>query len=235
MKLVVEDVHSGYSTDTVVNGVDLTLENGESVALIGRNGMGKTTFVKALLGYLPRTRGRVEVGGQTVMGWPTHRIIRLGVAYAPQANNLFSELSVAENLDPGWAHSRIDSGHREQILEHFPVLGQRQRQRAGTLSGGEQRMLVLARALLMRPSLLILDEISDGLQPGIVGKVENLLREELERGDLTLLMIEQNLDLSLSLCERIAVMRLGQLEYSASSLEDGVRDELARQLAPSAS
>jgi ABC-type branched-subunit amino acid transport system ATPase component len=236
MKLVVEDLHTGYSTDTVVNGVDLTLEDGDSIAVIGRNGMGKTTLVRAILGYLPRTRGRVIMGSHLVSGWATHRIVRLGIGYAPQDNNLFSELSVAQNLDAGWAHTSVDRRHREQVLgQLFPVLGQRLRQRAGTLSGGEQRMLVLARALLMRPSLLILDEISEGLQPGMITKVQGVLRAGLDGGDLTLLMVEQNLDLSLSICNRLAVMKLGKLAYHASSSDAGVRGQLVTQLAPSAS
>lgn len=225
-------LRAGYGSATIVDGIDLEVGEGEAVAIVGRNGMGKSTFVKALLGLLGRAEGTIVIGGRDVRGWPTHRIVRLGIGYGPQEENLFAGLSVADNLDPGWARGRVEEERRRHVLEHFPVLGERLRQDAGTLSGGEQKMLVLARAMLMGPDLLVLDEISDGLQPAVVRRVQELLCAERERSRPTIIMVEQNLDLSLAVADRVAVMKLGQLVYTASSRDRAVREALTAQLAP---
>lgn len=232
MRLAVSDLRAGYGSATIIDGISLEAGDGQAIALVGRNGMGKTTLVRAILGYLPGSQGRVQVGGRDMLGWPTHKIIRAGVGYGPQDENVFADLTVADNLSIGWGRGAADPRRRRAVLEHFPVLGTRLRQHAGTLSGGEQKMLVLARALLQRPGLLILDEISDGLQPAMVTRVEEVLREERRRGDLTVLMVEQNLDLSLRIADRVAVMKLGRLVFEAPCGQPGVRAELARQLAP---
>ena len=146
------------------------------MAIVGRNGMGKSTLLRAL-GYLPATKGRIELDGADVSGWPTHRIVRLGLAYGPQEGALFANLSVGENLEAVRGTPR----RRESVLRYFPILGQRLGQLAGTLSGGEQKMLVLARALISEPALLVLDEISAGLQPTMVASIEEALRQERAR------------------------------------------------------
>jgi ABC-type branched-subunit amino acid transport system ATPase component len=232
VRVAVSDLRAGYGSATIVDGIDLAVADGEAVAVVGRNGMGKSTFVKAILGLIARKGGSVAIGGRDVAGWATHRIVRLGVGYAPQEENLFGDLSVADNLDVGWARGRVTEARRGEILDHFPVLAQRLRQFAGTLSGGEQKMLVLARALLMGPDLLVLDEISDGLQPAVVAQVQQLLAAERERAGLTVVMVEQNLDLSLAVADRVAVMKLGRLVFEAASDQEGVHDELTAQLAP---
>ena len=155
----------------------------------------------------------------------------MGVVYTPQEQSLFGELSVEENLSVG-VGGRCPKDLRDEILSVFPVLGERLRQRAGTLSGGEQKMLTLAKALAMRPELLLLDEISDGLGPGVVTVVGDTLTRLREQFGCTLLMVEQNLDLSLRVADRVAVLKLGSIVFESESTEPGLREGLTEQLAP---
>lgn len=232
MNVSVTNLHAGYGSATIIDSLDLHVRDGEAYAIVGRNGMGKTTLVKALLGYLPGTTGTVQIGAHDTSGWPTHRIVRLGIGYAPQEENLFSELTVGENLDFGQTRGNGSDALREEVLSHFPVLGTRLRQHAGTLSGGEQKMLVLARTLVVRPSLVILDEISDGLQPAMVSKVQALLTEIRRQHDVTIIMVEQNLDLALAVADRVAVMKRGDLVHETSADSPTAHQELVQELAP---
>lgn len=232
MRVAASGLRAGYGSATIIDGLDLEVEQGGVLTLLGRNGMGKTTLVKALLGLLPGTTGSVWLGGQEISGWPTHRIIRLGVGYAPQEENLFSELTVGENLEAARSGGADAQRRRAWVLDHFPVLSSRLRQPAGTLSGGEQKMLVLARTLLMAPSLMILDEISDGLQPAMVSTVGGLLREVRQWGEITILMVEQNVELALGLADRLAVMKLGSLVFETAAGSPTAREDLLRELAP---
>jgi ABC-type branched-subunit amino acid transport system ATPase component len=246
MNVSASNLHAGYGSATIIDGLDLNVRDGEAYAIVGRNGMGKTTLVKALLGYLPETHGTVQIGGHDTSGWPTHRIIRLGIGYAPQEENLFSELTVGENLDFGHMRGNVrrtgpgpSAGRpagsdtlREEVLSHFPVLGTRLRQHAGTLSGGEQKMLVLARTLVVRPSLVILDEISDGLQPAMVSRVQALLTEIRRQHNVTIIMVEQNLDLALAVADRVAVMKRGDLVHETAADSPTAHQELVQELAP---
>lgn len=231
MNVSVKGLRASYGSATIINGLDLNVREGEAYAIVGRNGMGKTTLVKALLGYLPGTSGAVQIGGRETRGWPTHRIIRLGIGYAPQEENLFSELTVGENLDFGRTRGNGSDAFREEVLSHFPVLGTRLRQHAGTLSGGEQKMLVLARTLVLKPSLVILDEISDGLQPAVVSKVQALLTEIRRQHRVTIIMVEQNLDLALAVADRVAVMKRGSLVHETVAASPSAHDELVQELA----
>lgn len=232
MKLELRNVAGGYGSAVVVQDIELTVERGTCLALLGRNGMGKSTLVKAVLGFLPRTSGSVRFGDRDVLGWPASRIVRLGVAYGPQEEAVFGELTVDENLAAATLRRRPSAARRAQVLEFFPVLAERGRQRAGTLSGGEQKMLVLARSLLAEPAMLVLDEISAGLQPSMVAAVERALRWERQHRGTTVLMVEQNLDLSLGVADRVAVLKLGRIGFQAAANDAGIRDELLRQLAP---
>jgi branched-chain amino acid transport system ATP-binding protein len=193
--------------------------------------MGKSTLLKTMMGYLKPSRGSVALQGDNITGWPTYRITRLGVAYAPQEHSLFGDLSIEDNLNVGKGR-RCPPHVRDEVFEYFPVLGKRLRQRAGTLSGGEQKMLTLAKALVAMPDLLILDEISDGLGPAVISMVGVALRGIRERHGCTILMVEQNLDLSLEVADRVAVLKLGNLIFEKDAAEAGLRDELVTQLAP---
>ena len=231
MKVDVSDLRAGYGSATIVDGIDFSVPEHGALAVVGRNGMGKSTLLKAMMGYLKPSRGTVMVQTSDVTGWPTYRITRLGVAYAAQEQSLFGELSVEENLSVGKGR-RCPPHVRDEVFGYFPVLGQRLRQRAGTLSGGEQKMLTLAKALVALPDLLVLDEISDGLGPAVISMVGVALRGIRERHGCTILMVEQNLDLSLEVADRIAVLKLGSLIYEKDASEPGLRDELVTQLAP---
>jgi ABC-type branched-subunit amino acid transport system ATPase component len=231
MNVVVENLSAGYGSALIVDDVSLEVPEHAVAAVVGRNGMGKTTLLKALMGYIRPRGGKVHIGGRNVTRWPTYRIARAGVAYAPQEKTLYGELTVAENLDVGTGRNR-DPGLRAAVLERFPVLGERLGQHAGTLSGGEQKMLTLAKALVADPRLLVLDEISDGMQPSVVTAVSDVLTwMRAERG-CTVLMVEQNLELSLAVADRISVLKLGRIIYDTEPGEAGVRDELVVQLAP---
>jgi branched-chain amino acid transport system ATP-binding protein len=231
--IVVDGVRAGYGSATIVDGVGFEVPAHGALAIVGRNGMGKTTLLKALLGYVRPTAGRILLGDRDVTRWPTYRIVRTGVAYAPQEHTLFAELTVDENLIVARGR-RCPAELRAQVLEYFPVLGQRLRQQAGTLSGGEQKMLTLAKALVVDPDVLVLDEISDGMQPSVVSSVAAALRWLREQRGCTILMVEQNLDLSLAIGDRVSVLKLGRLVYETGPAEPGARDELVARLAPSA-
>jgi len=229
MRLELDGFSAGYGQTIVVRDVSMDLPSGETLAIVGRNGMGKTTLLRGLLGYLDSPSGTVKLDGENVWGWPTYRIIRRGVAYAPQEQAIVGELTVAENLTSGTLASRTSAARRAEILTYFPFLEQRMRQKAGTLSGGEQKMLILARALLAGPRLLVLDEISAGLQPAVRAKVEDAVRHERERSGVTVLMVEQNLDMVLALADRVVVMKLGQFVWTCPAREEH-RERLTQEL-----
>lgn len=229
MKLELSGVQSGYGSATVIRGVDLVVPEGGAVAIVGRNGMGKSTLLKTVLGYLRPTAGSIRLDGQEIGGELTERIIRRGVAYGPQEEAVFAALSVEDNLHA--ASRAVPPTRWDAVLGLFPILTERMRQRAGTLSGGEQKMLVLARALLAQPRLLVLDEITAGLQPSMVTTVVDALRWERGERGTTLLMVEQNIDASLAVCDRVLVLKRGLLlDDSLAPLTE--RDALLAQLAP---
>jgi ABC-type branched-subunit amino acid transport system ATPase component len=230
MKLATHGIESGYYSATVLRGIDLTLGDGEALGVVGRNGMGKTTLLKTLLGYLKPTAGSVLLDTHDITGALPERIVRHGIAYGPQDEPVFAGLSVEENLLAAES-GRIDAKRRKEVLDFFPVLGTRLRQRAGTLSGGEQKMLVLARALLSDPNLIVLDEVTAGLQPSVVNTVVEVLRWEREQRGTSMLLVEQNIDATLGICDRVAVMKLGRLIAEEPAVAQA-RDRLLLLLAP---
>jgi len=232
MRLDVTGLRSGYGAGTVVNGVDLTVADQEVVAIVGRNGMGKSSLVKTILGYLPDVQGSIELDGAQQRGRRTHTIIRCGVAYAPQEAAVFDDLTVRDNLYGGLRRHKPAAGTTARLLDAFPVLAARLDQKAGTLSGGEQKILLLTRCLLRDPWLLVLDEISAGLQPSMVTAVADVLRTTQAERHLTVLMVEQNIDLCLSLARRIVVMKAGRFIAEVSRDTSDVRTTLLGHLAP---
>lgn len=231
MTLTMTGLASGYGSATVLRGVTLEIGDGEAVAVVGRNGMGKTTLLRTLLGYLKPTAGTITLGGVDITGEPPERVVRRGVAYGPQDEPVFAGLSVEDNLLAA-TRGRVDPRRRAAVLDFFPVLATRLRQRAGTLSGGEQKMLVLSRALLAQPNLLVLDEITAGLQPSVVDTVVRALRWEREERNTSMLLVEQNIDASLTICDRVAVLKRGQLVAETASVGTAVRADLVDLLAP---
>jgi len=218
--LTAHEVATGYGVVPVLNGVSLELHEGEVVALIGANGVGKTTLMNALVGQLPLWRGQVLLAGRRVSGLPPHRIVRQGMALVPEGRQLFAELSVEDNLRVG-AHARGRDGIAQDVahwLEFFPVLAERRRQSAGLLSGGEQQMLALARALMSRPKVLLLDEPSLGLAPKVIASVFDFI-PRIRENRTAILLVEQNARLALQRSDRAAIMRRGQIVLEGPSAE----------------
>ncbi len=209
------DIRAGYGTGVVLQGVSLRVGAGEVVGLLGRNGAGKTTTLKSILGLVRLQSGSVRFLNQEISQRPAHQIPRLGIGYVPQGRRVFPQLTVAENLLIAWREARIDRSQLEQILQSFPQLKDRLAQRAGTLSGGEQQMLAIARALLMQPKLVLLDEPTEGLMPALVREVERLLRA-LRENRMGVLLAEQRMDMALRLCDRVYVLEKGKIVWEGA-------------------
>jgi ABC-type branched-subunit amino acid transport system ATPase component len=209
--LAVADLSSGYGEAIVVRAASIEVGRGEIVAVLGKNGMGKSTLLKTVMGFLPSRSGRVRLFDEDVTGEPPHRVARRAVAFTPQEQAIFQDLTVEDNLklglpDPGW----FDDGFA-RIGEIFPFLRERRRQRAGTLSGGEQKMLLVARALMARPKLMLVDEITEGLQPSVVRRLAGVFAEQRERSGTAMLLVEQNVRFALDVADRWAVLKLGEI------------------------
>ena len=216
MMLTLERVRCGYgAADDVLHGVSLQAAAGEVVALLGRNGAGKTTTLRCIMGLTPVRAGAITLAGADLTHRRPHEIPRLGVAYVPQGRRLFPHLSVEENLRMGLLVRDGDAATREGVLELFPVLRERLRQRAGTLSGGEQQMLATARALCARPTVLLLDEPSEGLMPALVDRLLDTVAGLRARG-VGVLIVEQKVDAALRVADRVVVMEHGRVVHEAT-------------------
>jgi branched-chain amino acid transport system ATP-binding protein len=219
--LKVEGLQVRYGAIEAVKALDLHIDEGERVTLIGANGAGKTSSLKALTGLLPAAKGEIRFAGQSILGQAPDKLLRQGIAMVPEGRGIFARMSVLENLQTG-AFLRRDTAHvqREmrQLFEHFPRLEERLHQSAGLLSGGEQQMLALARALLSRPRLLILDEPSMGLAPIMVEKIFQVIDDVCRQG-MTLLLVEQNARLALQVTDRAYVMDTGRISLTGPSAD----------------
>ena len=213
--LRVNGLTAGYDGPPVIRDLALELRSTDVVGILGRNGTGKSTFIKSLVGMLPRIRGSIDFLGVEVVGLPCWRIARLGIAYVPQGRGIFPRLTVLENLQTGTrAAPRGRAVIPEEIFSYFPVLEKRLNQYGGTMSGGEQQMLAIARALCGRPKLLLMDEPSDGVQPNIVEMLGELIPQIASRSGLAVILVEQNLDLALTVCQRCMVLDKGAIVYA---------------------
>jgi len=193
--LDISDLRSGYRDVPVLRGVTLQLHEGEAIGIVGHNGMGKTTLLRTIMGLMPATGGRITIDGVDVTNWPAHERSRLGIGYVPQGRGILASLSTHENLRLAWT---ADSGETEEsaverVVEWFPKLNRLLDRRGGTLSGGEQQILALARALMPAPWLLVLDEPSEGIQPSIVQEIGSVLSTLRRENRLSMLIVEQNL------------------------------------------
>jgi branched-chain amino acid transport system ATP-binding protein len=211
--LEIDDLHVSYGAIKALRGVSLRVEQGQIVTLIGSNGAGKSTTLRAVSGLLKPVSGTVRFNDAELTHLKPHRIVRLGVAHAPEGRGIFANLTVAENLDLG-AYTRRDrravADDLDRALELFPRLRERLKQVAGTLSGGEQQMLAIARALMARPKLLLLDEPSLGLAPQVVQQIFSIIRR-INRDGVTILLIEQNAHMALNVAHHAYVMQTGQI------------------------
>jgi branched-chain amino acid transport system ATP-binding protein len=210
--LDVEAIHTYYGDSHVLHGVSLRVAAGEAVALLGRNGAGKTTAIRSIVGFTPPRAGRVVFEGRAIERWPSYRIARSGLALVPQGRRIFAPLSVRENLLLG---ARAEGWTLERVFALFPRLREREQQSGGTLSGGEQQMLAIGRALLTNSRLILLDEPSEGLAPLIVREIGRILLA-LKAERLSLLLVEQNYHLALRVADRVYVMNKGQIVYEGT-------------------
>jgi branched-chain amino acid transport system ATP-binding protein len=227
--LEVKDLDVHYGGIHALKGVSFTVDEGEVVTLIGANGAGKTTTLRAISGLVKPSRGSVKLGGTAITGWPAHRIVALGLAHVPEGRGIFANLTVDENLAIG-GYLRTDAGlakDRERALEMFPRLRERLAQRAGTLSGGEQQMLAIARALVTRPKLLLLDEPSLGLAPTIVQLIFQIVRTIVSAGT-TILLVEQNAHMALGVARTAHVLEVGTLVTSGAAAELARDDKIRK-------
>ena len=223
--LDVEAIHTYYGDSHVLHGVSLRVAPGEAVALLGRNGAGKTTAIRSIVGFTPPRAGRVLFDGRAIERWPSYRIARSGLALVPQGRRIFAPLSVRENLllgarAPGWT--------LERVFALFPRLREREQQSGGTLSGGEQQMLAIGRALLTNSRLILLDEPSEGLAPLIVREIGRILLA-LKAERLSLLLVEQNYHLALRVADRVFVMNKGQIVYEGTPAALEADEEVKRR------
>jgi branched-chain amino acid transport system ATP-binding protein len=211
--LEIRDVHTYYGDSHVLHGVSLTVADGEVLTILGRNGMGKTTLIRSIIGFTPPRQGAVRLKGEDVAGWPPYRLVERGMALVPQGRRVFPSLTVRENLDV--ARAGTGRWNLERVYELFPRLRERAANRANKLSGGEQQMLAIARALMSNPELLLLDEPTEGLAPLLVREVGRILGE-LKREGLSILLVEQNLALALGVADRVHILSRGQIVYSGA-------------------
>lgn len=221
---------AGYGGKPVLQGVDLAVRPGEVVAVIGRNGVGKTTLMRALIGLLPPSGGDIRFDGAQIGMLGAHRRARLGIGYVPQGRDVFPRMSVEDNLRVG-ANRRDGSRDIDVAYEVFPILRERRQQAAGTLSGGQQQQLAIGRVLVARPRLILLDEPSEGIQPNIVQEIGRVVTALNRRDGTTIMLVEQNIDMIRAMAQRCYVMDKGRIvaELASTDLDD--RETVRRYLA----
>ncbi len=230
--LDVSHVTVGYGRTTIVRDVSLAIQPGEIVVIIGRNGVGKTTLMKAIIGLLPLAQGTISLAGAPISAAPANDRAQHGIGYVPQGRGIFPGLTVEENLEMGaLINARAGGARRHDVaFQYFPRLAERRRQRAGTLSGGEQAMLAIGRVLIGQPTLMLLDEPSEGLQPNLVQQIgDDIKRINAELGT-TVLFVEQNIELVMNLAQRGYVIDKGQVSAALSGAEVTNQDALVRHL-----
>jgi branched-chain amino acid transport system ATP-binding protein len=229
--LAVEGLHAHYGKSHVLHGVSLGVDAGEIACLLGRNGVGKSTTLKSIMGLLAPSAGTVTFKGRPIAGLPPYRVARLGLGYVPEERRIFPTITVKENLlmgiKPG-APPRDGGWTLERVYEFFPRLQERGRQRAGTLSGGEQQMLTIGRTLMGNPQVLLVDEPTEGLAPMVVEQVERILGE-IHRSGTPVLLVEQSMETALALAQRVYVMSKGQIVFSGTMKDLQANAEVRKQ------
>ncbi len=216
--LKLQDVHTFYGKSHILHGISLEVRAGEILCLLGRNGVGKTTTLKSIMGLIPQRRGTLLFQGKDISQLDSYLIPRLGIGYVPQGRHIFSELTVRENLKIGIVTNDIQPKSDEEIFRYFPILAERLNQLGGTLSGGEQQMLAIARALVPSPKLILLDEPSEGLMPKMVKLVVEIIQKINQTG-VAILWVEQKLGTVIETSHRIHLISKGKVEYEGTPKE----------------
>jgi len=220
--LAARELHTFYGKSHILHGVSIDVGAGEVVGVLGRNGVGKSTTLKTIMGLLRPAGGSIVFDGQDVTGTAAHRLARLGLAYVPEDRRIFRALTVLENLRTGLDRPGVDAGRRAELLDKayrsFPMLAERRGQAGGTLSGGEQQMLAIARAMMLEPKLLLLDEPTEGLMPRMVAQIRTIV-DALHQEGVAILLVEQNVPLTLEVSDRVYIMEKGAVRHAAPAAE----------------
>ena len=230
--LTLRDVHTFYGKSHILHGVSIDVNPGEVVGLLGRNGVGKSTTLKTIMGLVRPSEGQVNFEGREIAGWAPHKLPPLGIAWVPEERRIFRLLTVLENLRTGLDRPGVDPPRQQALLDkvyqHFPVLRERRDQAGGTLSGGEQQMLAIARAMMLEPKIILLDEPTEGLMPRMVGQIREIIRVLHDEG-VAILLVEQNLPLTLEVSSRVYIMEKGQIRHHAPAAELRDHHDVIRQ------
>jgi branched-chain amino acid transport system ATP-binding protein len=220
--LTLTDIHTYYGKSHILQGVSLEVREGEVVGLLGRNGVGKSTTLKTIAGLVRPSRGSITFEGRAIGGLPSHRLAHLGIAYVPEDRRIFRLLTVMENLRTGLDRAGVTEARRQELLDkayrYFPVLAERKKQAGGTLSGGEQQMLAIARAMMLEPRIILLDEPTEGLMPRMVAQIREIV-DVLHREGVAILLVEQNVPLTLEATTRCYIMEKGAIRHHAPSAD----------------
>ena len=225
-------LRSGYGGKPVLQGIDMDVREGEIVAVIGRNGVGKSTLMKTLIGLLPPTEGSIVFRGEDVSTMAAHRRARLGIGYVPQGRDVFPRMNVEENLKVGaMIGGKASASDFQRVYATFPILAERRGQQAGTMSGGQQQQLAIGRVMIASPSLILLDEPSEGIQPSIVQDIARTIVDLNRRTDVTIVVVEQNLDMIRAMAQRCYVMDKGRIVAALTPADLDDRDLVRRHLA----
>ena len=230
--LRVDCIHTYYGKSHILHGVSLEVGRVEVVGLLGRNGVGKSTTLKAIAGLVHPSAGRVSFEGREITGLAAHRLARLGIGYVPEDRRIFRLLTVTENLRTGLDRHGMTAARKKQLLDkvhaYFPVLAERRNQAGGTLSGGEQQMLAIARAMMLEPKIILLDEPTEGLMPRMVSQIRAII-DVLKREGVAVLLVEQNVPLTLEAGQRIYIIEKGVVRYHAPAAELRADDAIIHQ------
>jgi branched-chain amino acid transport system ATP-binding protein len=230
--LRVDNIHTYYGKSHILHGVSLEVGKAEVVGLLGRNGVGKSTTLKAIAGLVHPSQGEVLFQGRPITRMPAHRMARLGIGYVPEDRRIFRLLTVLENLRTGLDRRGVTKARKKELLdkvyEYFPVLAERRNQAGGTLSGGEQQMLAIARSMMLEPKIILLDEPTEGLMPRMVAQIREIIGV-LEREHVTVLLVEQNVPLTLDAARRVYILEKGVVRHHALASELRADDRVIHQ------
>jgi branched-chain amino acid transport system ATP-binding protein len=227
------EVVSGYTKDAIViRDLSFMIPKQQIFAVLGKNGMGKTTLLKTIMGFLKPTKGTITFSDIDITGFEPQDVVHQGIAYVPQEEAIFQDLTVEENLRLALSSDRYLGRGLEKIAAYFPIIPERRRQKAGTLSGGEQKLLLMARALIPEPKLILIDEISEGLQPAFVDLITDVLQQLVTKEETTILLVEQNVHFVSQTADRLALIKIGQIvsEKRLDNSEERNEQELAEMM-----